>query len=431
MAAHHNQPEESGRACSIIPRYLLSCIAESDANSSSCRSRAQNTLNYTGGLRQIRTSPSSESHGIIPQYTYNAISDSDIGATKEYQGTHPTSRRLFRIIYNAEEGELPGERLFKEGEQSEALDTQARQVYEHLGSTYNFFYEVFGRNGIYDEGGTMVGSVHYCSSNGGFLNAIYHRAGNVIFGDGDGEIFDSFTSTVGGTAHEVTHGMLSYTSGLKYEYQAGALTESLCDVFGSMVKQWTLQQTSEEADWLIGEGIFLGHISRALRSMKNPGTAYDNPRIGRDLQPASMVDYQNLPNDEDADFGGVHILSGIPNRVFYLVAVALGGYSWERAGPIWWDAINDRGIRSIDTKTAFRSFADLTCKHAQKFGSEAVLAVQQAWADVHVYSHERLPQITPINLSRDSPMVPFESFLAGAKGREFAILNPQEHFCLL
>lgn len=34
------------------------------------------------------------------------------------------------------------------------------------------------------------------------------------------------------------------------------------------------------------------------------------------------------------DMGGVHIYSGIPNKAFYLVATALGGHSWDKAGPI-------------------------------------------------------------------------------------------------
>jgi len=81
---------------------------------------------------------------------------------------------------------------------------------------------------------------------------------------------------------------------LEYEYQSGALNESISDVFGSMIKQYFYpggQQTADKADWLIGEGIFLPSLENAvaLRSMKAPGTAYDNPLIGKDEQPATMV----------------------------------------------------------------------------------------------------------------------------------------------
>lgn len=62
--------------------------------------------------------------------------------------------------------------------------------------------------------------------------------------------------------------------------------------------------------------------------MKAPGTAYDNPKIGKDRQPADMDSYKKLPNTSAGDWGGVHTNSGIPNRAFYLAATNLGGYSW-------------------------------------------------------------------------------------------------------
>lgn len=61
------------------------------------------------------------------------------------------------------------------------------------------------------------------------------------------------------------------------------------DVFGSLVKQRALGQAAEEADWLIGEGLFTANVNgQGIRSMKAPGTAYDDPVLGRDPQPAHM-----------------------------------------------------------------------------------------------------------------------------------------------
>ena len=56
--------------------------------------------------------------------------------------------------------------------------------------------------------------------------------------------------------------------------------------------------------------------------MKAPGTAYDDPVLGKDPQPAHMDDFV----ETDQDNGGVHINSGIPNHAFYLAATAIGGY---------------------------------------------------------------------------------------------------------
>ncbi len=120
-------------------------------------------------------------------------------------------------------------------------------------------------------------------------------------------------------AHELTHGVTENTAGLEYHNQSGALNESMSDVFGSLVKQWALRQTAEQADWLIGAEIFTPGIEAdALRSLKAPGTAYDNEEFGRDPQPDHMSSSCPLPDTEEGDWGGVHINSGIPNKAFYL-----------------------------------------------------------------------------------------------------------------
>ena len=122
----------------------------------------------------------------------------------------------------------------------------------------------------------------------------------------------------------------------------------------------------------------------ALRSMKAPGTAYDDPVLGRDPQPAHMDDFEDLPHDAEHDNGGVHTNSGIPNRAFYLAASALGGHAWERAGQIWFDTVTTKGVpKDID----FAGFAARTVKAASKrYGttSEEVTAVEEAWATVGV-----------------------------------------------
>lgn len=215
----------------------------------------------------------------------------------------------------------------------------------------------------------------------------------MVFGDGDAEIFEDFTRSPDVIAHELTHGVTEHTANLPYYYQSGALNESISDVFGSMVKQWINKQTAEEADWLIGEGIFHKNVGAcALRSMKAPGTAYKNTLIGSDRQPAHMNKYVYLPATEDGDQGGVHINSGIPNRAFYLVAIGLGGYSWEAAGKIWFDALTDPALRKFaaiytNRKRCFPFFAELTVKHAANYtveGKDVLAIVIGSWQAVGI-----------------------------------------------
>ena len=82
------------------------------------------------------------------------------------------------------------------------------------------------------------------------------------------------------------------------------------------------------------------------------------------------------------DNGGVHIYSGIPNKAFYLVSVAFGGYSWEKAGQIWWKALRSG---RVPRKCTFKQFADITLDVSEEgFGKEAKAKVRKAWVDVGV-----------------------------------------------
>lgn len=82
------------------------------------------------------------------------------------------------------------------------------------------------------------------------------------------------------------------------------------------------------------------------------------------------------------DNGGVHIYSGIPNKAFYLASVAFGGYSWEKAGQVWWKAMTSG---KVPAKCDFKQFADVTVSAAEEeFGEEAAKVVRQAWTDVGV-----------------------------------------------
>ena len=113
----------------------------------------------------------------------------------------------------------------------------------------------------------------------------------MVYGDGDGKFFERFTKPVDVAGHELTHGVTAREARLDYRDQPGALNESFSDVFGSLVKQRTLGQTAEEADWIIGEGLFTPRVNGfGIRSLKAPGTAYDDPVLGKDPQPAHMKD---------------------------------------------------------------------------------------------------------------------------------------------
>ena len=219
-------------------------------------------------------------------------------------------------------------------------------------------------------------TVHY----GEDYNNAFWNGTQMVYGDGDGEIFQRFTKSIDVIGHELTHGVTQYEAALEYEGQAGALNESFSDVFGAMIKQYALRQTVDKADWFIGLGLFTKKINgKALRSMKEPGTAYDDPIIGKDPQPGHMKDYVNTSSDN----GGVHINSGIPNRAFYVTAMELGGYAWEKAGRIWYVALTER----LRERSNFQKAAYITYEVASTLygrGSPEEKAVKNAWNQVGI-----------------------------------------------
>jgi hypothetical protein len=215
----------------------------------------------------------------------------------------------------------------------------------------------------------VVATVHYRNN---YDNAFWNGE-QLVFGDGDGKIFDRFTKPVDVLGHELTHAVTEHTAGLVYEGQSGALNESVSDVFGACLKQRLLGQDAVGGDWLVGAGLFLpGVQGRALRDMAHPGTAYDDPVLGKDPQPAHMDDYVDTTDDH----GGVHINSGIPNRAFQLAAVAIGGSAAEGAGRIWYAALTG----GLPPRSDFAGFAAATVAAA----GEQAEQVEEAWRTVGV-----------------------------------------------
>ncbi|PMB25985.1 peptidase M4 family protein, partial [Fischerella thermalis CCMEE 5319] len=281
-----------------------------------------------------------------------------------------------RTIFDAKSTEqLPGTLARGEGDPP-SNDIAVDEAYDGAGATYDLYYEVFERNSIDDKGLRLDSTVHY----GVKYDNAFWNGDQMVYGDGDGEIFQRFTKCIDVIGHELTHGVTQYEAGLQYYGESGAINESFSDVFGSLVKQWVKKQTAQEADWIIGEGIFTDKVNGVgIRSMKAPGTAYDDPVLGKDPQPAHMNDKYTGFEDN----GGVHINSGIPNYAFYLAATEIGGYAWEKAGKIWYIALRDR----LRTRTNFKRAANIIIQVAGELygqGSQEQNAVQNAWQKVGV-----------------------------------------------
>jgi Zn-dependent metalloprotease len=281
-----------------------------------------------------------------------------------------------RTVYDAGNAtRLPGSMVRGEGD-PRSSDAAVNEAYDGCGATYDLYFNIYSRNSIDDRGMRLDSSVHYSRN---YDNAFWNGQ-QMVYGDGDGDLFNRFTKSIDVIGHELTHGVTENEANLNYQGQSGALNESMSDVFGSLVKQYSKSQTASKADWLIGKGLFTRKVRGvALRSMKEPGTAYDDPVLGKDPQPAHMKNYVRTNDDN----GGVHINSGIPNKAFYETAIRISGYAWERAGRIWYVTLRDR-LRSNST---FQDCANLTYAVANElYGarSKERKAVRDGWAVVGI-----------------------------------------------
>jgi Zn-dependent metalloprotease len=252
-------------------------------------------------------------------------------------------------------------------------DPAVNEVVTGFGATYDLFWSAFHRDSINDLGMPMLGLVHFGTD---YDNAFWDGEGHMFFGDGDGQMFTRLTKSVDVIGHELTHGVTQYTANLAYQDQAGALNESVSDVFGSLVKQHHNHQSAADADWLIGDDVVGPALKPALRSLKAPGTANRH-----DDQPADMDHFVRTA----ADHGGVHSNSGIPSHAFYVAATTIGGNAWEQAGRIWYESLGDAQMRP---DTNFAAFARVTIGQAQRlFGatSKEADAVKAGWEAVKVH----------------------------------------------
>ncbi|TQV97397.1 peptidase M4, thermolysin [Cordyceps javanica] len=401
--------------CYIVPPHLLQAIADSTSNPEKIRESARACLlsrekvstarkELFATLAQPRGFTSQQRHQIVPPHVFQQMSTAEandeetrarakgnlehvegvIAQYKTAQGNEQEAQSLSaqskskketrRAVYDAQnttsESSLPGKLVRDEG-QGAVKDKAVNEAFDNVGSVLKFYQEKFKWASIDNRRADVISSVHFGEA---YENAFWDPSvRQMVFGDG-GEFLNNFTASIDVIGHELTHAVTEHTSPLDYQGQPGALNEHVSDVFGIMVKQMVEDEKSDVADWLIGENCILPGIKgTALRSMKEPGTAYDDPRFGKDPQVSNMKDFKQMYEDN----GGVHIFSGIPNKAFYLAAVALGGYSWEKAGQIWWKTMNSG---KIPTRCTFLQFADVTVDVAEE-EFKAGKIVRKAWDD--------------------------------------------------
>ena len=340
-------------ACSVLPPPLLhEVLRRGDAEQ---REAALRTLATDETLRLLRATAPRLPHrprvaGLVDAGPRRAVSDAQNGTA------------------------LPGVLVRAEGAPPTG-DPAVDEAYEHLGTSHAFLDVTLARASLDDEGQALDATVHF---DVGYDNAFWDGE-RMVFGDGDGRLFGRFTAALDVVAHELGHGVTADEAGLVYAGEPGALNEHVSDVLGVTTAQWAAgADDPATAAWTVGAALLLPAVQgRALRDMAAPGTAYDDPVLGRDPQVGHVRDFVVTT----ADNGGVHLNSGIPNRAFVVACRGLGAPSWGPVGAVWYDALRDA---AVGPRTRFAGFAAATLRAAGLRGVEVADAVRAGWDAVGV-----------------------------------------------
>lgn len=293
-----------------------------------------------------------------------------------------------------------------EGALSPAGETAAVDCHYGLSTTWDFYKNVFARDGIDDAGTSTFGVVHYIEAGADGLypmidNAFWSNgAFGMFFGEGTfGTPWASWSyglktlTEVDITAHEMTHGVTYATAGLIYDAQSGGINEATSDIFGKMTQAYaagggvgaTIPDFAQGdlAAWEVARNC-VSQGSMPLRYMYKPsldGISADGWYDGID-----MID--------------VHFSSGPVNRFFTFLAsgasaspsspvyspyypAGLAGIGNDKAARIYYKALTEY----MTPDTDFEAARAATVSAAQDLfgaGSAEELAVLKAWSAVNV-----------------------------------------------
>jgi len=191
-------------------------------------------------------------------------------------------------------------------------DPTTVDVHWGIEEAYDYFREKHDRDSYDNNGSPVAAWVHF--GNNSNIAAWNNICSCMIFGDGDGENFDSPTS-LDIVGHEYAHGVTRYASALRYYGESGALNESFSDIFGVLIEQ---QYTGEANDWIIGEDVVTTSGKEGLRNLANP----KDPGMKKPQPNTYMGEYWYTGQLDNA---GVHTNSGVHNYWFYLLAYGGNG----------------------------------------------------------------------------------------------------------
>lgn len=269
-----------------------------------------------------------------------------------------------------------------------------RAVSAHVNAilSYQYFLNTFNRNSIDGIGGNILSIVDVLDENSEEMDNAFWNGAAIFYGNGNSDFHSPLSRSLDVGAHELTHGVIQSSGNLRYQGESGALNESFADIFAVLI---------DRDNWTLGEDVVEGSVFATgnLRDMSDPNNG--GRRLGDIGWQPKHVDEQYFG---ELDEGGVHINSGIPNHVFYLIASQIGK---ENAEQLYYDVLTNYMTFSSDFKDL--RYSVLTAAEG-RFGpsSEEYEICKQAFDNVGI-------------LEESEPFQPEEGILEE---------NPGDHFML-
>ncbi|RKH51357.1 M4 family metallopeptidase [Corallococcus aberystwythensis] len=293
---------------------------------------------------------------------------------------------LSRKVYDLQhKTTLPGVKARFEGE-APVADAVVNNNYDHLGTVYNCYNSLFGRDSYDNAGHELISSVHYSTN---YVNAYWNDV-QMVYGDGDGVNASNLANSLDVTAHELTHAVTSSESDLTYSGESGGLNESISDIFGAVCEWYGKGKVIDAGTWIVGDDVWTPSIpGDGLRYMNSPTLDGDS------------LDYY-------PDYGSgvdVHYSSGISNLAFYLMSEGgthprakttqvVTGIGFEKAAKVFYKI-------NVDLLTASSNFEAAKTASEQAatqlgFTAAEIASVGNAWKAVGVGVPVPPPVTTPI-----------------------------------
>ncbi len=228
---------------------------------------------------------------------------------------------------NHQFGSLPGS-LVCDGLQPECtngIDLDADHAQSYGIDTFAYYLKHHNRYSLDGDGMPVISTVHYGSW--------YDNS----FWDGTQAVFGDYQPTDDTVAHELTHGVTDYTSGLFYYYQSGAISESFSDLWGEFIDQTNgAGKDTPSYKWDLGED------NQIYRNMENPEEHQQPSRMSSPYYHTGDIGDSNPAH---FDNGGVHTNGGVNNKAVYLMTdggtfngYTVAGLGMDKVAAIYYEA---------------------------------------------------------------------------------------------